>query len=122
TTPTHRRSRPGTYRSISPHSAQPRLPLVCAPALSSTARVVGDSPHPGWGLHAHARVYLKEHLNVREHLTEDAAVRARRAAGLRARSPPGPSLRLYRGCTSPTWFPSLQSPLMSAAPGLFRPP
>src|SRR6266571_4953744 len=82
-------------------------------ALAWTARAVGDQPLPdGWGLHAHVRVFLKT----------AGGARARPSVRRRARLSPPPSPRLRRGCTPQTRFPSLQSPRMSAAPGLFRPP
>src|SRR5712691_6912127 len=82
-------------------------------AVAWTARAVGDQPLPdGWGLHAHARVSLKT----------AGEARARPRIRPRARPPLRPTLRLRRGCTPQTRCPSLQSPPMSAAPGLFRPP
>src|SRR5207244_11656163 len=51
-----------------------------------------------------------------------SAARARPAGCPRTRAPPRPSRRPRRRRTSQTRFPSLQSRLMSTAPGLFRPP
>src|SRR5262249_8365222 len=122
--PASPRNTSGTCGEAVPLPVRPRHAPANVCRVASTARAVGQLPHPGWGFHARVRALARVALEGRLQRGRGAGAgaRARRVGHRRATPPPRPTPPPRTRRTSQTRRPSLQSAPMSAAPGLFRPP